>query len=144
MSPFSRNEVCGFTLIEALVALLVLSLGMLGVVSMQLKSLQGAHSAYQRSVASLAAQDAQEILWKNLSQDEDGFICPDVEVVNDDASSSWNTRWSRHLPGLTTEPVTSLAYMCGYEISFSWSEPRMAGEDDSYVFIYELKLPGRE
>ncbi len=57
----------GFTLIEALVALLVLSIGMLGVAAMQLKALQGAHVAYQRSIASLAAQDAQERLWAEVA-----------------------------------------------------------------------------
>ncbi len=58
----------GFTLIEALVALLVLSIGLLGVAAMQLEALQGAHAAYQRSIASLAAQDVQERLWAEVAQ----------------------------------------------------------------------------
>src|SRR5690554_5937575 len=63
----SRLTSRGFTLLEALVAVLVLSLGMLGVAAMQLKAMQSAHVAYQRSVASLAAQDAVERLWVSLS-----------------------------------------------------------------------------
>ncbi len=51
----------GFSLVEALIALLVLSLGLVGVAAMQLKALQSASLGYQRSVASVAAVDAQEL-----------------------------------------------------------------------------------
>ncbi|MBF7055111.1 prepilin-type N-terminal cleavage/methylation domain-containing protein, partial [Halomonas sp. KAO] len=51
----------GFTLVEALVALVVLSIGLLGVAAMQMKALQGAHIGYQRALASIIAIDAQEL-----------------------------------------------------------------------------------
>jgi type IV pilus assembly protein PilV len=47
----------GFTLVEALVALVVLSIGLLGIASMQLSSLRWNHGASMRSQATLLAYD---------------------------------------------------------------------------------------
>ncbi|QJQ94283.1 MULTISPECIES: type IV pilus modification protein PilV [Halomonadaceae] len=47
----------GVTLIEVLVAVLILSLGLLGVAAMQTKSLSMNHSAYMRSQANSMAYD---------------------------------------------------------------------------------------
>ncbi|MCA1806114.1 MAG: type IV pilus modification protein PilV, partial [Xanthomonadaceae bacterium] len=47
----------GFTLLEVLIALLVLSVGTLGCVALQLNALKATHSAYQRSLASLIVAD---------------------------------------------------------------------------------------
>src|SRR5690554_5039593 len=66
----------GFSLIEALIALLVLSIGMLGAAAMQLNALQSAHIAYQRSIATLAAQDAQERLWAQMESGSGTLTCP--------------------------------------------------------------------
>ena len=53
----------GFTLIEAMIALLVLTIGLVGVAAMHLTSLKGAHSSYYRSVASTVALDLEERIW---------------------------------------------------------------------------------
>ncbi|MCS6948044.1 MAG: type IV pilus modification protein PilV, partial [Steroidobacteraceae bacterium] len=47
----------GFTLIEALIAVLVLSIGLLGIAGLQLASLQTNSVAYQRSQATMLAYD---------------------------------------------------------------------------------------
>jgi type IV pilus assembly protein PilV len=52
----------GFSLIEALVAIVVLTFGMLGVLSLQLEALRGNQSASQAAVASSLVRDYQEIL----------------------------------------------------------------------------------
>ena len=48
-----RKQIGGFTLIEVLVALLVTSIGLLGVAALQMSGLQNNHSANLRSQASL-------------------------------------------------------------------------------------------
>lgn len=134
---------CGFTLIEALVALLVLSIGMLGVAAMQLKALQGAHAAYQRSIASLAAQDAQERLWAQLAGDGS---CPSWDNAED---ASWQGAWAGYLrdsDSVSEVPVTggsvsATANDCEFSITVSWSESRFAGEGDP-GFSYTVRLPG--
>lgn len=82
----------GFSLVEALIALLVLSLGLVGVAAMQLKALQSASLGYQRSVASVAAVDAQERLWAQLATLEPGETC--AEDINVDAvEEAWADHW---------------------------------------------------
>jgi len=53
----SPRRSAGVSLIEVLVAVLVLSIGLLGVANLQLTAIRNAHSAYLRSQASLLAQD---------------------------------------------------------------------------------------
>lgn len=54
----------GLTLIEVMIALLVLSIGLVGLASIHLISLKSAHSSYYRSFASTAALNAEERLWQ--------------------------------------------------------------------------------
>ncbi|MFG6178640.1 type IV pilus modification protein PilV [Halomonas sp. THAF12] len=132
----------GFTLVEALVALLVLSIGLLGVAAMQLKSLQGAHAAYQRSIASLAAQDAQERLWAEMAAHwaaHKELKCPGPGSVNGEGAA-WDDQWSSLLPGLNHVPV-SLEDTCEYDITVSWDEGRFSGEG-APEFTYAVMLPG--
>ncbi|MBD3897939.1 type IV pilus modification protein PilV [Halomonas sp. ML-15] len=128
----------GFTLIEALVALLVLSIGMLGVAAMQLNALQGAHAAYQRSIASLAAQDAQERLWAEMAR-QGGLACPDEGVVNG-TGEGWDAQWSPFLPGLGSSPVGP-PDECEFIISITWDEKRFE-EGGGESFSYIVRLPG--
>ncbi|MFG6668311.1 prepilin-type N-terminal cleavage/methylation domain-containing protein [Halomonas sp. HNIBRBA4712] len=53
----------GFAFTEALVALLVLSIGLIGVAALELKALESVREGHQRALAGVAALDAQERLW---------------------------------------------------------------------------------
>ncbi len=57
----------GFTLIEVLIAVLVLSVGLLGLAGLQATSLRQNHGAYQRSLASLFADDLLDRMRANRS-----------------------------------------------------------------------------
>ncbi|HFA60255.1 MAG TPA: type IV pilus modification protein PilV [Rhodospirillales bacterium] len=52
-----RRTHTGVSLVEVLVALLVLSIGLLGLANLQLTAIRNAHSAHMRSQASILAQD---------------------------------------------------------------------------------------
>ena len=52
------NRQRGMTLLEVLIALLVLSIGLLGMAGLQVTSIRNSHSAYMRSQASILAYDA--------------------------------------------------------------------------------------
>ncbi|WP_404299054.1 type IV pilus modification protein PilV [Halomonas sp.] len=137
----SRSK--GFTLIEAMVALLVLSLGLLGVAAMQFKALQGAHAGYQRSIASLAAQDAQERLWAQMAE-EGGRTCPAWSDAKDFGGDDWHGIWSVYLPSLdqdVVDPSGPPASNCEFDISVNWVEGRFEDEDAPEL-IYRVRLPG--
>jgi len=130
----SEARQSGETLVEALVAMMVLAVGFLGLAAMQLKSLQSADAAVQRGLADLAAQDARERLWAALASDS-GHACPDAAAVN---ASDWHGSWGPWLPGLHGDPVTALPD-CGFVIEVSWLEARFGGE--ASAFDYRLRLP---
>ncbi len=62
----SRNS--GFTLVEVLVALIILSVGLLSMATLMMASLQTSQSAYMRSQASLLTYDIVERMRANYDQ----------------------------------------------------------------------------
>ncbi|GGC99406.1 type IV pilus modification protein PilV [Vreelandella lutescens] len=83
-----RGRQQGFSLVEALVALVILSLGVISVAAMQLKAMQSAHSGYQQSLVSVAALDAQERIWAAVQQVE---RCQDIPLGA--IESEWRDAW---------------------------------------------------
>lgn len=132
----------GFTLVEALIALLILTSGLLALGSMQLKALQGAHMGYQRSLINLMAIDAQERVWAGRA----GGACIPVSQVNAEWFDHWNTQAALHLVAVDTRISSPAA--CEYHVNVRWEEPRSAtnnGGDpidtDSNEFLYMFRLP---
>ncbi|MDI3515042.1 MAG: type pilus assembly protein PilV [Rhodocyclaceae bacterium] len=126
----SKRKQVGVSLIEVMIALVVLSVGLLGLAVLQFKALQGTHAAYQATLASLIATDAEERLW--LARAE-GVVSD--EAVQDD----WRTNWTNVLPGVETS--SSIAEDAGtFTISVIWSESRFGG-DATERFEYEVTLP---
>ena len=63
----------GFTLIEVLVAVVVLSIGLLGLAGLQTTALQNNHSAYLRNQATLRAYDMADRMRTNLDAVKKGY-----------------------------------------------------------------------
>lgn len=53
----------GFTLIEVLVAIVVLSIGLIGLAALQAAALKNTYATFQRTLANLQIQEANERLW---------------------------------------------------------------------------------
>lgn len=71
-----RNRQAGFSLIEVLVAALVLSIGLVGVAGLQAMSLKNNQSAYMRSQASALLYDLADRMRTNVSAANGGFYDP--------------------------------------------------------------------
>ena len=80
----------GLSLIEVLIALVVLAFGLMGVAAMQIKALQSATEGYQRSIAVVAAVDAQERIWNLLARDSN------CEAIEASAVSALEDDWIEH------------------------------------------------
>lgn len=143
----------GFSLIEALIALVVLSIGLIGVAAMQLKALQSATAGYQRSVVTLAAVDAQERLWAELAQLADGgddcsVITPQQARAPSGVSveEQWKNWWgdddaSNPLRSVNWENSNiklSSSVDCQFTITIDLGD---ASGDIDDVFTYTFRLP---
>lgn len=140
LRPSPRYRSAGFSLIEVLVAIVVLSVGLLGLAALQLKGLQSAHSAYQRSLASVIANDGAERLWVELGADPNA--APATIAAN--AEIAWHQNWTRpdapSLPGFVAN--STITFNSGfYVINVQWGEERFAGNDGVSNFEYRIALP---
>lgn len=86
----------GFTLIEVLIAVFVLSIGLLGLAMLQMQALRSSLFSYQTSVANMIAKDAKERLWIELAlprsnESDDRFVCKLVAYsdVEGDVHADW-------------------------------------------------------
>lgn len=134
----------GFSLVEALIALLVLSLGLVGVAAMQLKALQSTSVGYQRSVASVAAVDAQERLWAQLATLDSSQGCDELDVGA--VENQWKDHWfqdNAHSPlRNAVEAQSDIAPAdddsCQFTITLTLSS------DNNDLFDYRFRLPSLE
>ncbi len=88
---FGKRSQYGFSLIEVLVSLVIISIGMLGVASLQLASMKGTQKSFMRHQATFLVQDIAERIRANPLNvnkyvfDTDlkrSFVCPAVKDCN--------------------------------------------------------------
>lgn len=147
----------GFTLLEVLIAIVVLSFGLLGLAALQLKALQDSHSSYQFSIANLAAKDIRERLWAALLVEVEGqgrVTCPsdkDKDVRLSDVVGHAEKAWTNESGDEEKLPAmeVSISYVpeCEYTVTISWRDDRNgleeAGVDGLRTNLnYYVRLPG--
>jgi len=112
----TRRSMHGFAMFEALIALLIVSLGVLGVVGLQASMTRAQSSAIYRADASFLAQALIGEMWSdvtNLSQ-YDSTNCQA-------ACTAWQRRVASRLPGgNATVTVTAAG---GVTIVIRWTPP---------------------
>ena len=127
----------GFTLVELLIALLVLSIGMLGIAALFAESLQAGRSAQLRTQAvSIAADLADRIRANRVSAGAYAGAGTGARAVAD--LSEWNALIAAQLP----QGLGEVRFLAGapatpssYTIRVSWTE---VGQADAVT--YELRL----
>jgi len=127
----------GFTLLESLVALVILSIGMLGVAALFFEGLKSSRTAVYRTTAIYLASDMADRIRSNPDAQaeyaKEGAnsscisktkSCTRAEMAADDIFN-WKKEVTSQMPGGTTSSVT---YAAGtpadsYLITLSWKEP---------------------
>ncbi len=127
----------GGSLIEALMALFVLSVGLLGVAAMQLTAMQSNHVALQHSLATIMAADANERLWAALGAANGQ--CPSGSDVERD----WLEHWAGSLPLVEQASTIEKTGTCTYSITVSWHDDRFDLPRKTSSLSYPARLPGR-
>lgn len=111
MQTFGKQQQ-GFSLIEVLVAGLVITVGLVAMVTLQLRGQNQALAAHQRSLIGLYSQDMQERLRANLcflsSEHDDlpNFISSNLSGFLNDVHQEWR---GDHMTGSRSGWVSSLA-----------------------------------
>lgn len=123
----------GVSLIEVLVAVLILSLGLLGVAAMQNKSLSMNHSAYLRSQANIMAYDILDRMRANRSAAMNGAYDHPQGAPNDDLSD-WLSDLAATLPEGTAEITSSNENRVS--VTVQWRD--RDGETRAFVTVTEL------
>lgn len=143
----------GFTLIEALVALVVLSIGMLGIAGLYLESLRSGRVTILRSQAVTLASDLADRIRSNrggaaayddavsgagaLSADctDGGVGCTPEEMAAND-KAEWLAAIAAALPsGAATVAVDPATAPATYTITVTWVEPGIGPQN--YVLSFQ-------
>lgn len=84
----------GFSLLEVLIAILVLSIGLLGLAGMQLQGAEGTNSAYFRSQATLIANELAERLHVNRpAVDNSDYAATNIANSEDHCNNNVPNPW---------------------------------------------------
>lgn len=120
----------GFTLLEVLVAMLVLSIGLLGLAGLMASSLRNNHSAYYRTQATWLAYDVIDRMrvngagglaaadvadWQtmvaNTLPEGNGSVVPNPANANEvTVNVQWNDARATHAPGAPTTDDTERVF----------------------------------
>jgi type IV pilus assembly protein PilV len=137
MSPRTRRprsnrlaRASGFTLVEVLVALIVLSIGMLGIAALYLESLRASRQALVRTQAVTLASDIADRIRANRAPTnayDCGGTCDAGEGVGLAITelNAWRTTVAAQLPGGTTSITYAAAAANApniYVVTVSWTE----------------------
>jgi type IV pilus assembly protein PilV len=127
----------GFTLVEALIALLVLSIGMLGIAVLFVESLQAGRSAQLRTMAVSVAADLADRIRANRNP-ANAYADAGIGARAIADLAEWRALAAAQLPrgeGEVRFLAGTAATPASYTIRVSWAE---TGESESVA--YELRL----
>ena len=117
-----RKSGGGFSLIEVMVTIVLVSIGLLGMAALQAAALRNSYASYQRSLANLQAQDATERIWASRCALKAGTGLNNVR-------SEWQTAHSAAANKVAMpewdgdiQPVTVAVASGSYNITISWRE----------------------
>lgn len=129
----------GFTLIEILVTMVLISVGLLGVAALQLTTLRGNQDSYVRSQASVLANDILDRMRANPLAFRSGAYDVDYNGTGDAATlagvdlDSWQQSIDQLLPGGETNAAGRIERTGGniVTVTIRWTErPQGSGTDD--------------
>lgn len=144
----------GATLIEVLIAIVVLSIGLLGLAGLQVTSVQSNHSAYQRSQATLLAYDLADRMRANRTEaltnayviatfptSSSSNPVTGTQAAKDKAE--WLNNLARSLPNGTGR-VQKTGNLVTIEVSWNDNRGRIAksdaAADGDMIFTYRTEI----
>jgi type IV pilus assembly protein PilV len=138
ISGISRTRVRGFTLVEVLVALVVLSIGLLGIASLQLSSLRWNHGASKRSQATLLAYDILDRMRANTAAAKNNEYSGGTSGTVATADlNMWRSNIAATMGAGATGTV-ALAGTSTFSITITWDDSRGVEAPLSFMLRSQL------
>ena len=137
--PGLMNNSKGFTLIEVMIALVVLAIGMLGLASIQAVGLQNNATAYMRTLAMQSAYNMADMI--RTANGTDGT----VTATYNNVTSTLGSAPASCIQNDTSLPDCSSSAMAAFDI-YQWKErladilPSGRGAVTRTTDIYEIKI----
>lgn len=135
----------GITLIEVLVTVLVLSIGLLGLAGLQLKSLRNSQSAMERSVGLVQSYSIIEAIRADPDSAKSGRF--NIDVVDDTPSGStfpsqalklWRQQLTLNLGESASGSVSCNSTRC--RVTVQWDDQRGTAGSDEQQMVTEVRL----
>lgn len=141
------KDASGFTLIEVLISLIIISIGVLGLIGLQVSGLQANQSASNRSQAVLAASDMLDRMRANRTAALGNAY--NISMSSNTPTSTatlaqadlaeWFTRVENWLPAgdasIELDAATSV-----FTITLQWDESRMRDGSAQQQFVFETQI----
>jgi type IV pilus assembly protein PilV len=142
----------GATLIEVLVAVLILSFGLLGMAALQTRALQGSQSSAQRSQASMLGHYMMDAMRIDRESAKAGnynmnFICDPNTISGNSLNANNRKDWlstARTSLGVSADSTTcgkitcNDSYVCKVEVQ--WDDSRVSGGLGTQTIVIESKI----
>jgi type IV pilus assembly protein PilV len=148
-----RDRASGFTLLEVLIALVVLSIGLLGIAALQGVGLRSSQGAYLTSQASLLAYDMADRIRANPQTLAvyNGFVANDANCLAAGAGlagadlQEWSCAVRALLPdgtgridGVQVQDFGIIGTITRYTITLTWRDLQDGGTPWEYVLAIEI------
>ncbi len=142
----------GATLIEVLVAVLILSFGLLGMAALQTRALQGSQSSVQRSQASMLGHymmDAMRIDRESAKGGSYniGLSCGPSSISGSSLAANNTKDWLRTAQtslGVTTDTTTCGKITCNdsfiCKVEVQWDDSKVSGGLGTQTLVIESKI----
>lgn len=149
------NPESGISMIEVLIAILILSIGVLGLANMQFLGLRNSQNSYQRTQAAALAYEMGDIMRENRAQAQaSGFIltgtiptAPSVDCKTSGCDAAqwakynifnWYSKVNATLPLATAQ--ISCASSCAqgnvHTVTIAWDETRSGSTNANYTLRF--------
>jgi len=149
---YPQKSQTGATLLEVLIATVVISIGLLGLAGLQVKSVQNNYNAYIRSQASLLASDLAERMRASPQQLDNYLInnfanaplvCNNAFDNNDLNTAAkdlnqWRNTVACLLPEANARVVRPLANSNRINIDIRWNDPRTGNAAETLSYTTEI------